>query len=115
MYLDSVKQTCKVVVKCACMTKHLSIMTIDASDVTSMFMTGRARLVGVTAALVSEKFLNKDVNFRYPCQKGVVICRPSNGVFTCAKCPKAYKKAISMQVWSVLWKISLIFKPICHL
>lgn len=47
-------------------------MTIYALDVTSMFMTGRARLIGVTAALMSEKLLNEDINLRYPCQKGVV-------------------------------------------
>jgi hypothetical protein len=54
-------------------TKHPSVMTIDASDISLMFKTGRAILVLVTASLVSEKLLDKDINLRYPRKKGVIL------------------------------------------
>jgi hypothetical protein len=54
-------------------TKYPSVMTVNTSDISLMFKTGRARLVWVTASLVSEKFLDKDIDLRYPRKKGVIL------------------------------------------
>jgi hypothetical protein len=73
MYLDPMKWRSKMVVDHAGTTKHPSVMAIDTPDVTLMFKTRRALLVWVTASLVSEELLDKNINLRYPRKKGVIL------------------------------------------